>query len=101
LWLTCPIRTTPASPSHREVPHRPIAGVRLDGDGAHAAGRNLLHQFIRLVRRGGVSQGDAGAIFRQAPHNAGTDAARANDDQRDFVFQGLRCFLSWECSFLE
>ena len=78
-----------------------IRAVRLDGDGAPAAGRNLLHQFIRLVRRGGVSQGDAGAIFRQAPHNAGTDAARATDDQRDFVFSGAAVFLSRQCSVLE
>jgi hypothetical protein len=78
-----------------------IRAVRLDGDGAHAAGRHLLHQFIRLVRRGGVGQGDAGAIFRQAPRDAGTDAARATDDQCDLVFQGLQCFCHGKSSVLE
>src|SRR5258705_6516477 len=50
-----------------------ITAVRLDGDGAHAARRNLVHQFMRLVRRGAVGQGEAAAIFRQTPRDAVTD----------------------------
>jgi len=68
-----------------------IAAVRLDGDGAHAADRNLLHQFIRLVRRGGVSQGDAGAIFRRR-RTCGT-MPREPPTTSGFVFQGLHDFV--------
>ncbi|MNG00621.1 hypothetical protein D3C84_835630 [compost metagenome] len=67
-----------------------VAAVGLDGDGAAAGTFDRLHHVQRAAGRGGIGQGDGGAVPGQTFGDGGADAAGTALDECDFSFEGLQ-----------